>query len=282
MNIAVQKSSHEFSKNSQPNHRNRSGDLLQSLLFGWCLEPPVHPWRYLQGYVDCKEGIGIHVHTCFLDCLPFEHKFQEHLLCQFPRIFPDASNLLKPESKKFLSASDTLKREDALHLNGKEWFWHISASKWVGQQAHCLHSGCWQRWWVFRKTIKLAQRETETETETQREGALPRFKNNKTQGSCVRLKSQSEMKGFIQQTTEIYTYVHIIRMKQDTEIYGHGLWVNKSIWIIKWSQIRFHKAALYSRKMKVVATTSAVIRKQRSHTRKPVLKLHCWLHHHFL
>jgi hypothetical protein len=34
MNIAVQKSSHEFSKNSQPNHRSRSGDLLQSLLFG--------------------------------------------------------------------------------------------------------------------------------------------------------------------------------------------------------------------------------------------------------
>ncbi len=83
------------------------------------------------------------------------------------------------------------------------------------------------------------------------------------------------MKGLIQLTTEIYAYVYIIRMKQDTEIYGHGLWVNKSIWIIKRSQIRFHKAALYSRKMKVVATTSAVIKKQRSHTRKPVLKLHC-------
>jgi hypothetical protein len=47
--------------------------------------------------VDCKEGIGTHVHTCFLDYLTFEHKFLEHLLCQFPRIFPDASNLLKPE-----------------------------------------------------------------------------------------------------------------------------------------------------------------------------------------
>jgi hypothetical protein len=182
-------------------------------------------------------------------------------------------------NQSFLSASDNLKREDALDLNRKEWLWHISASKWVSQQAHCWHSGCWQRW-VFRKTIKLAQRETETET--QREGALPRFKNSKTQGSCVRWKSRPEMKGFIQQTTEIYTYVYVIRMKQDTEIYGHGLWVNKSIWIIKWSHIRFHKAALDSRKMKVVATTSAVIRKQRSHSRKPVLKLHCWVHHHFL